>query len=259
MREDVTELVEDSAAIPGVIAQSSLMRLPYVRLLVATAEPANLTALRRTHDYVFAYSYADVGAIPGFGITRKKTALIDLTSPADEILKTFRSNTRNEIRKTFRGNALQIVADDPMTDASVAFYCDAKRQAGVRPDVQGDFSSCRFFNAYVDNQLVASVSCYDSGVFLRLKHIVSSRKLEGIDARQIGYATRRLVWEICLYGKSRGYEHLDLGGIDLEDEEKRGVAMFKQSFQGDVVDVVVYRSSSSLFRLAQRTTTLLGR
>jgi len=247
------------ADVMGVIARSSVMRLPYVRLLVAAADPESLITLRHTHHYVFAYSYADVGTIPGFGIARKQTSLIDLTPSTDEILKTFRPNTRNEIRKTLRNDTVQIVADDVNRDASVAFYCDAKRQVHVRPDVRGDFATCRFFNAYENNRLIASVSCYDSGEFLRLKHIVSLRKLEGIDARQIGYATRRLVWEICLFGKSHGYAHIDLGGIDLEDAEKRGVATFKQSFQGTLAEVMVYRSSSRLFRVAQRATALVGR
>ena len=67
------------------------------------------------------------------------------------------------------------------------------------------------------------------------------------------------MWEICQYGKARGYTTLDLGGVDFDDPQKYGITDFKQSFGGKITDTFICRYETPFFRLIRQMVRLSGR
>lgn len=236
----------------------SILGVRYFRFLTSAIDPALAADLPRKYRYVCIYSYAPA-ELTDYTLRIQPTPVIRLALQREEIFAKFKDTTRNEIRRTERLPELTFVSPDPNCQASYQLYYQIKRNDGVRPDLQRQFTGCLFFNAYWQGALAASISCYDSGVHLRLKHIVSRRKESGFEPRIAGYATRRLIWDICCWGKAQGRAWVDLGGINLVDPTKRGINAFKGSFGGDVVNFYIYRYESLAFKVIQRIVSWCGR
>lgn len=229
----------------------SYLGLPYGRFIFTEDSLPAPAELKRLYSYVFILSFKKLD-LPGFSVVEKKTPLIDLTLSEQEIFQTFNKTTRNEIRKTEHLPALIFCAPDENFTASYAIYKKVKKADGVPVELKREFRSCLFFNAYDKKQLVVSVSCWQTETLLRLKSIVSYRKSAGYEPRIMAYATRRLIWEICRYGKAHNYQTLDLGGINFNEKEKSGITQFKQSFNGRIVDVYIYRYESPFFHFLRK-------
>mgnify|MGYP002735209788 CR=1 FL=1 len=242
--------------VRNAMVESSLAGCDFVRLYLVTSDGATeLTAAREMgFDYIFAYSLADLGIVDDFSCERKWTQLLSLDAAEDEVFAGLNRNNRYKVRRTYRDAGIEVVVDDPRREDSYAFYRSVKEADGVAPDIEEDFDSVRWINAYHDGTLAASTCWFDSGAVLRAKHIVSTRKETSTDSALVGRLTRRLFWEACLLGLSRGHRYVDLGGIDLSDDPaKRGITAFKQSFGGSAVPTYVYRYETAAWRdLAQR-------
>lgn len=235
-----------------------LLGVRYARLLVEAVDPGRLEALKRDFSYVSIYSYTD-RALPGFAGREQPTALIDLSADLETIFRRFRKNTRNEIRKTERMPELGFRIPDEDDAGSYRFYASVKREAGVRPDVREDFRGSLWLNAYVEGAPAASVSVDDNGRVLRLRHIVTLRNRPGFDARIAGYATRRLIWEACKYGKERERRWVDLAGVIPDDPEKAGIAFFKECFGGTAGACFIHKYETRTFAAVRRIVGLFGR
>ena len=238
--------------LPGMAGwAASVLGLSYLRLFAERLSPAEAGALAKRYAYVFIYSYDKLN-FPGFHVKEQRNGIIDLRQPLEEMFKRFRKNTRNEIRKTERVPGLELRAPDPDADTSYRLYRHVKTvDDGVIADIRQDFAGCLFFNAYLRGELVVSMSCYDSGTTLRLKHIVSRRKERGYDPMLMGAASRRLIWEICRYGEARGRAAFDLAGMNVTDPAKRGISAFKESFAPTLATVYTYRYQSTLFTIVK--------
>lgn len=236
----------------------SVLGIPYIRIITETVNPDEIKKLKRRFFYIHLYSYRPV-ALLGFSQKQQAIGLIDLSPDERVIFGAFKKNTRNEIRKTERRAGLTWKVPDEARINSYRFYKKVKRADGVAPDIRQEFTGCLFFNAYLNNKLVISMSCYQAAPILRLKHLVSVRKQSDIDSRIVGYASRRLIWEICRYGKRHGYRWFDLAGVNLTDPKKSGVAQFKQSFGGNIKTAYVYQYATPLFDLIKKITNLLGK
>ncbi|MDP2947297.1 MAG: hypothetical protein Q8N88_04215 [Nanoarchaeota archaeon] len=70
----------------------------------------------------------------------------------------------------------------------------------------------------------------------------------------ISIATRRLVYEVCKYGKEHNYKLFDLGSMpaDLKDKKKAGIAAFKGSFGGTLEDEYTYTYKSKLYKFFEK-------
>lgn len=227
------------------IAEGTLYGQRFVRVYVIDPNRSDdLTRLKDEYDYVFAYSLADMGEIDGFSREKKMTQLLTVGASADEMFETLNKNNRYKIRRSYRDPGIEVRVDDPDRSGALHFYRETKLAEGVAPDIDEDFDLVRWVNAYEGDHLVSATCWFDSGEVLRAKHIVSVRKDSGADTALIGRLTRRLFWEACLIGITEGHRHVDLGGIDVAATEKSGVAEFKQSFGGELAEVLVYRSSS---------------
>lgn len=229
----------------------SVLGVPYVRLLVDSVTQKEAEILKKYFSYIVIYSYTKAD-LPGFILRTQKTPLIDLSCDEESLFRAFRRDAKSGIKKT--GDMPDLHYKIPAEDRGVSyqFYKEIKRKDGVVPDIREEFIGCIFFNAYLGSSMIVSMSFYDNGSVLRSKHIVSRRKEMGEDKAVAAHATRRLTWEICMYAKKQGYRFLDLGGIDLSDPAKKGVAEFKLSFGGEIKDVYIYRYETVAFKILRR-------
>ena len=237
----------------------SLCGLPYIRTVMHTVTAGELASLQKKHHYIYLVSYVKCAAPRGCTRTEKHTAVIPLTDAPDAILARFKKNTRNEIRKSEHIPELTFRVDDTNRRESYAVYAHAKTVDGALLSLKREFSQCLLSNAYWKGKMIVSIASYRADGILRFKTIASLRKDEDMDPRIIGYATRRLVWEICMYGKEKGYTTIDLGGINFSQNAKKGIAQFKQSFGGDVIPEYTYRYESRIFSILRKVLTLFGK
>lgn len=235
-----------------VIVDADLEGHRFIRLYIVDSGKALQLreAISAGYEYVFAYALTDLGQVEGFTREEKWTQLLSLATTSDELFAGLHKNNRYKVRRTYRDPDVEIVVDDPARDASYDFYRAVKEADGVVPDIRADFSSVRWINAYRRGELISSTCWFDSGRVLRAKHIVSMRKREPEDAALIARLTRRLFWEACLLGLDNRYRYVDLGGLDPQDPDKKGVADFKRSFGGETVKVYVYRSATEAWNEA---------
>jgi len=232
---------------------------PFVRFYVVDdAEAKELEVAAQLYEYVFAYSLVDLGDMPGFTKEHKLAQILSLDATPEELLATLPKNTQYKVRRTYRDEDVVVVVDDPARELSYEFYRTIKKASNVVPDIEEDFQSVRWINAYHQGDLVSSTSWFDSGVVLRGKHFVSTRKSQGVDTGLIGRLTGRLFWEACLLGIEEGRRFVDLAGVSLDDPRKRGITEFKQRFGGETVDVYVYRRSTEVWQDVVNRASIAG-
>lgn len=242
----------------GAIATASLHGHRFVRLYLIAADGVDALneSVASGFEYVFAYSLHDLGNVPGFSRQQKWTQILRLDRSPDDLLASLKQKIRYQVNRTYRDEGIKVVVDDPDRAGSYRFYKDVKEADGVAPDIEENFTSVRWINAYQCDQLIVSTSWFDSGDVLRSQHIVSTRKQDAASATLTGRLTRRLFWEACLLGLDSGHLYIDLGGLDPDDPAKRGITSFKQSFGGETVKVFVYRYATPYWReLSQRELT----
>lgn len=236
----------------------SLFGLKYIRLILDEINPQEIDSLKNNYDYIVIYVYKKP-SINGFDIKEQIISIIDLSQNSEEIFKKFKKNTRNEIHKTEKIKELRFKNLDDGFAGSYNFYKKIKKQDRATPNIKEEFKNCLFFNAYIGNKMIVSVSVYDTGQVLRLKHIVSSRKEKKFDSRIAGYATRKIIWEIIKYGNSHKYKKLDMAGVNLTDPSKKGIAEFKQSFNGEIITNYICRYETKKFKFFKKILNLFGR
>ena len=232
--------------IPSKVQTASFVGFRYIRLLVENITREEVDKLKRKYSYIFIYSYSKLD-LNEFHLKEQRTSIIDLSQSLDDIFKNFKKNTRNEIRKVDHIDGLRFVLPDKNTRASYRFYKKIKIADKVIPDIYKEFNGCIFANTYYNNKLIASISSYDNGEIIRLKHIVSLRKDRNFSDKLAGYATRKLIWELCRYGKKLNYKRLDLAGVNITDPAKQGIVKFKESFGGKITDIYTYRYQRKIF------------
>lgn len=245
-------------SLPAKNQKNSFLGLRYIRLLIQKPDSEEIEKLKQKYSYIFIYSYEKPG-FKDFKIRAQQSPIIDLSQSLDEIFAKFKKNTRNEIHKTEKIKELKFKNPDENFNYSYRFYRKIKRADGVKPDIKKEFKGCLFFNAYLNKKMIVSVSCYDNGEILRLKHIVSSRKEKNFDGRVAGYATRKIIWEIIKYGKENNYEKMDLAGVNFEDPSKKGITEFKMSFGGEIKDIYICRYETKIFLLLKKILNFLGK
>lgn len=226
----------------GKFLEASLHGHPYVRFHFIDENGRDaLVAAAESYDYVFAYSFVDLGDIEGFSRETKASQLLTLDGTAEDLMNQFHKKVRQQVRRAERDEGVHVEVDDPAREESYQFYVSIKQESGVTPHVEQDFSSVLWINGYLDGELVASSSWFDSGTTLRCQHSMSIRKDDGADRALLSRLNRLLMWEACRLAEKTGRRYVDLAGIDLDDPTKAGIAEFKLGFGGETVPVQVYR------------------
>ncbi len=240
-----------------LVQDLSFFGLGYARIVSMQITREEAEDLKKNYQYIHAYVFAKE-YLPGFDMRVQRTPIFDLSQDLEVLFKKFNDTCKKHIRRGERNADLKLVALDGDITTSYALYKRVKSQEGVSPDLEREFESCIFFNAYLGSEMIVTMSFYDNGEIIRAKHIASIRKEKAEDAKIVAHASRRLNWEVMKWGKSQGRKLFDLGGI-TDDPAKVGIREFKQSFGGDEVDVSIYRYATPLFALLKKTLPLLGK
>lgn len=181
-------------------------------------------------------------SLSGFSIKTKTTTIIDLNKVESEIFGKFNETNRNEIRKTEKLSGFKVVVESKDFEGAYSLYKDFEYAQERVPFSKNYFKESLVFLVYYNNEIISGMFV-DKGVKdLRIRCIFSKRlKTEDRGLYKIiGYATRRLMWEVCLWGKKQGFNFLDLASISFHRSKSAGTNQFKMSFGGDVVNEYIY-------------------
>ncbi len=181
----------------------------------------------------------------------KPITRINLQLSEDEIFKKFNDTAKKHVRRTFRNNDLIFNHTKRPTSGSYAVYADFEYSQGRAPMSEKEFQTYRLFSASYEGKEISGISLVESHPYVRTITIYS-RRLSTSDKETykiIAQASRRIVWEICLWAKKEGFKMFDLGSINLIDPAKAGITDFKASFGGDVINeyTYIYKSTPFIF------------
>lgn len=236
---------------------ASLMKIPFVRILLDEVDQNQVNALKKKFQYVFLVVYKKIAPemLPEFQVQHRQTALIDLTLPLEAIFQKFKDNTRNEIRRAQKEDGLSFVHDDKNFAQVYSCYKKFERARKWIPTPRSEMKQHLLFSAYYNGRIISGITCYGHNDILRVAKIFSIRNQkndEGVKNAIIGYASRNLVYEICQYAKDHGYTRLDLGGVNFDDPVKQGISQFKMSFGSEIVDTSICRSLTPFFQKVKK-------
>ena len=232
-----------------MIIEKKFLFFRSVRILY---EGENISSLldRKRYDYAVVVSYEPLRLPANFRLSKKKAANIRLNGSSEEIFGRFSVSTRNEIHKTRKIDELEFkIADENFKD-SYDLYCRFEKEQSRAPWSVETYKNTILFNAYYKGEIIVSMPCFNLQPYLQIRSI-SSKRLEAHDAaagKMIGYASRRLIYEICRYGKEKGYEFAGLGAVNYSTSQKTGVSDFKMFFAPEIGDEYTYTYESGLFR-----------
>jgi hypothetical protein len=192
--------------------------------------------------------------LPQYHLRKKTTALIDLTLSLEEIFKKFSDTTRNEIHKTERNSELRFEFAHQVDDEVYSLYRDFEHLQQRVPVSKKKLNDCVAFKAYYRDQLISALLVIKFAGFLRLRSIFSLRLREHDQEmyKVISNASRRLMWEVCQWGKSEGYTFLDLASVNFNNPKTANITKFKMSFGGNVVDEYTYTYTSGVYRMIEK-------
>ncbi len=196
--------------------------------------------------------------LPGVIRGVKKTSVIDLIQSEEGIFSAFNDTTRNEIRRTDKISELRIAPDDNNLLLSYELYKKFEYSQGRVPFPITNMKDCFVFSAYLGNRVISGVYVDSGGKNLRIRYIFSERlKTEDQELyKTVGYASKRLIWEICRWGKTGGFSSLDMAAVNFTDKKKEGITKFKMSFGGMLADEYTYLYKSKLFSYFEKLALL---
>ncbi len=239
-----------------MIVESQKFGLKSILILLDDARVESVIASKKYQQIIFT-SYRHWNKAQ-FTLREKTTALIPLRQSEEEIFSRFNDTTRNEIRKSQKLPDLQIVTAAAVEEESYDLYQKFEYSQQRVPTAKKKLSDCLFFGAYYRGQLISGIYLMDCRPYLRIRSIFSVR-LQQDDPelyKIISNASRRLIWEICLWGKQAGFESLDLASVNFKNPKTANITKFKMSFGGDVVPEYTYSYSSPLYHLFERLVKL---
>ena len=217
--------------------------------IVLEDDRAELLADKKRYQLIHVRSHRPL-SLPGFEVRTKVTHLIDLGRSESEILAGFHASTRRKIRQSERDASLSFVSPDPDRSAGHRLYARFERNRQQRPSPFALFAEGFLFSGYRGGEMIAGVFADPCASGLRVRAFFSARHFSGDREvqRAIGFANRRLVWEACRFGNSRGFDFLDLASVNRDREETSGIAAFKAGFGGREVGEWIYEWRSPMVR-----------
>ena len=236
----------------------SILGTKYIRLLPGKLDIKKIEELKKKYNYIFVVSPIKVD-IPGFSCQKRLRSIIDMKRPLQEIYASFKNNTRNEINQAKKCSEFKFIVADKKISEVYKFYKRFELRRGWYPILKRELEKCLLFTTYYRGTLIAGVACYCDQDMMRVAKIFSAR-LENVNQEQkkmAGWSTRNLILEICKYCQDHGIDKLDLGGVNLDDSSKAGIAQFKISFGGRLENSYVYRYTDRYFVLIRRFLRIL--
>lgn len=177
----------------------------------------------------------------------------DLTASPQELLASFKANTRNEIR---RGEK-----EDFRCEFDIEVECIKTLHVKMAEEKGMDYTSV--IREYNSLKPYLFVTCVKRGANILVAHSFliakdkklvmlkssasSFRSLEKEEQKHIGFANRYLHYQEMLYFKEKGFLIYDFGGYAVnidENDPKYAINKFKESFCGKKIIYYNYKSFS---------------
>lgn len=200
-------------------------------------------------DYLFTIDYLRQN-LDGMAILEKNAAIIQLDGSLEQVFSKFHSTCRKHVRRSFRNPDLVFHETIPDWDAYYEFHCSCEAERGWYPVPKEELQASTCFLSSFDGLPLAGISYYSCEEGIRLGRIFSRRRsddLNHIPSSVFSSASRRIVYEICRIGIEQQLQFVDLGGIDLNDPSKSGIATFKLYFGSEVKPVQIGRWETDSF------------
>lgn len=190
----------------------------------------------------FAYHTAYMGGNAWFMHSfHRQTLTVDLTVPEDEIIKGFKSNTRNEIRKAERENYTFASSDIGEFVPLYNAFAQGKGLAVITEEELSRYPKMVIFKSGLGDSTYAMHASLldDDNRIVRLLYSCSVRLDSGVETKYVGIANRFLHYSELMEFKRMGYETYDFAGINQnpENKEQYRITQFKLCFGGQIRDV----------------------
>jgi hypothetical protein len=212
-------------------------------------------------DRLMIMSYNQL-PLSGFSVVTKKTGIIELDVPIEEVLKSFNDTAQKKISRTMRYEGFRFVSSEyPFPPEAYDLYCAFERAQRRTPFPSKAFSSCIAFLGYDGDQLVSGAFVYPTSPIVRARSFFSRRgDANDHEAyKRISYASNRVFFEVCKWGKETGRTGYDLGSINMTDDKKAGISNFKLSFNPRIAPEYTYVRSKPLYKLLEHVQGLKRR
>jgi len=221
-----------------------------------SVSPEEIRNLCRKYARVTILAHHPVAGTQGFRLRQKKTPNIYVTDGLDAVFSRFRDTVRNEIHRTERIEGFEIRLPDT-ADETYQMYRSFEFAQGRAPISRSAFARFVCAAAYLNDQPISGITFFQSGDIIRIRSIFSRRlnakEMEDTEMyKTIGFASKRLIYEICRYGIEHGATLVDLASINLTDPDKEPIARFKSGFGAVIEDEYQYIWVSPIFSLAEK-------
>jgi hypothetical protein len=235
--------------------------IKYNRFLTNSVNSNTTIELKKLNDYSFIISYNGEFEDEEYEIVEKNACLIDLDLSSEDIVSGFNSTGRNEYRRTFRTLGLDFHFGFEDSQKYYDFYSRCEKARNWLPIPKPELENCLLFTASFQGEYISGMSCYKGENVLRVGRIYSTKRIntnKEINGTIYGGAAKRIVIEICNYAREKGFKYVDLGGVDLNSDEKSGISQFKLSLGGEIVPVKIGRFMKPGFIEKQKDIFLKG-
>ncbi len=229
--------------------EAKVFGLKYHRLLLNSVNKQITRELKVNYDYSFIISYG------GFQDTEyetieKNALLLNLNKGIDNLFSEFNATARKQIRRSEKIEGLKFHYSIDNFDPFYKFYTDCEHDRGWFPVPESEIKHSVVIYCSYNEVPISGISGYVHGNRMRLGRIFSVRRSIQMEQPNLiyGCASKRIVFDFCKYGVERGYESLDLGGVDLDIAAKSGISDFKLSFGGELKKVIIGRYMSDKFK-----------
>lgn len=199
-------------------------------------------------DMLDVFSYRDVDA-PGFKQKHSLTTCVDTTQDLEVIWRNMRESFVCKQIEQGRRRGVEVRQDENF-DAFEKMYRAFRKEKGIPLQDPAIFrENCMLFSAYYEGEMIAGGAFMEDGTYMRT-FVYASKRLTVDSGRMrdiIGQAGRIINWEVFQFAHNNGYEHVDLGGIDPDSEDKseQSLARFKESFGGERTPCFYYHKTYS--------------
>lgn len=217
----------------------------------------------KKYHRILIYSYKKIDFNEKFiFVSERFTPLIEVgKKDKEEILQGFRESYRTQIRKTYKIDSLRFEVKSANATDVYSQYVVFEKTQGRPPLSKFDFKNYIAFCAYDDGDLISVLICLPVDKTVLKVITLFSKRLEVSDKskyQRIGYSSRRLVYEACVYATEKDMPIVDLAYVDLSNEEKMGINDFKMGFGGVVTSEYAYEYKSNLISLFRIIKSRLG-
>ncbi len=191
--------------------------------------------------------------LPGFRLKRRRTGIIKLGGSMEEIIGSFDRTSRNNIHRADRDAGLRFEMRPRVTDEGYALVVRFVHARGLTPHPRSYYEGCVEFLAFADNEPVSGIFIFPSTPVGLLAAVFSKRHEDCSHEayKRVGYASKRLMANVCGWGIDHGMTDIDMGGLNLDATDKAGIANSKMAFNPIVAEQYVYTYSSPTFSVLE--------